>query len=409
MTTIHAPVVDPDEFFSDAAIQDPYPLYDRMRETAPVHRMGDSDFFLVCGLDALNDAIRRVEDFSSNLTAVMTYCTDRGVGSFPMLGLGDPAQMLATADDPRHAVHRRMLVGQLAAKRIRATEPFVSQTFDQMWRRGVVGGEIEWMSALANRLPMMVVTRLIGVPAEDADMLIAKAYASTQLLDGLVSAEQLTASGIAAMELAGYIFAQFRQAIDGGVQDNLLGDMATAFSAGEIEDVAAAGIMVTLFSAAGESTASLLGSAVGLLVEKPEIQELLRKDPGRLAGFIEECLRYEAPFRGHYRHVLADTELGGVAVPANSRLLLLWGAANRDPAYFEAPAEFRLDRAEGKGHLSFGKGAHFCVGAALARLEATVVLRMLLDRTSWIDGVAGPWLPSVLVRRRRSLELDVRS
>ena len=125
--------------------------------------------------------------------------------------------------------------------------------------------------------------------------------------------------------------------------------------------------------------------------------------------FIEECLRYEAPFRAHYRHVLADTELGGVALPAGARLLLLWGAANRDPSRFDAPEEFRLDRPDAKGHLSFGKGVHFCVGAALARLEATVVLRGVLARTSWIDAVeVGPWLASVLVRRRSRLELAVR-
>jgi cytochrome P450 family 144 len=120
-------------------------------------------------------------------------------------------------------------------------------------------------------------------------------------------------------------------------------------------------------------------------------------------------LRYEPPFRGHYRHVVADTSLGGTDLPAGSRLLLLWGAANRDPAQFDAPHEFRLDRPGGKGHITFGKGAHFCVGAALARLEAQIVLRAVLDRTSRIDAVdVGPWLPSILVRRREHLWLRVR-
>ena len=143
--------------------------------------------------------------------------------------------------------------------------------------------------------------------------------------------------------------------------------------------------MLTLFSAAGESTASLLGSAAWILTDRPEIQEQLRENPELLGAFIEETLRYESPFRGHYRHVWRDTTLGGVEVPANSHLLLMWGAANRDPAHFEAPNEFRLDRTGAKGHVSFGKGVHFCVGAALARLEARIVLRMLLERTTWIE------------------------
>ena len=102
--------------------------------------------------------------------------------------------------------------------------------------------------------------------------------------------------------------------------------------------------------------------------------------------------------------------LGGVRLPADSHLLLLWGAANRDPAHFGAPGEFRLDRTEVKGHVSFGKGAHFCVGAALARMEAQIVLRLLLDRTSEIEAIdVGRWLPSILVRRLERLELAVTS
>ena len=88
---------------------------------------------------------------------------------------------------------------------------------------------------------------------------------------------------------------------------------------------------------------------------------------------------------------MKDTALAGVSVPAGSRLLLMWGAANRDPQHFDAPDEFRLGRREAKGHIAFGKGVHFCVGAALARLEAKIVLRMLLEHTDWIDAVeVGP-------------------
>ena len=99
----------------------------------------------------------------------------------------------------------------------------------------------------------------------------------------------------------------------------------------------------------------------------------------------------------------------GSTYRANSHLLLLWGAANRDAAQFDTPGEFRLDRGGGKSHVTFGKGAHFCVGAALARLEAQIVLRMLMDRTSWIEaGDVGQWLPSILVRRLEHLEMVVR-
>ena len=164
-------------------------------------------------------------------------------------------------------------------------------------------------------------------------------------------------------------------------------------------------------STSSRSPSRIDSSSSGMLTlhREPGQWDLLVRDPTEYAPrVVEEVLRYEPPFRGHYRHVRNDTTLAGVGLPADSRLLLLWGAANRDPAHFETPGEFRLDRSEVKGHFSFGKGAHFCVGAALARLEARMVLRLLLDRTSEIRATdVGRWLPSILVRRLERLELAV--
>ena len=395
------------QLFSDTFVQDPYRLYERMLDAGSVHRVGRTGFHAVCSWRGINEVLARPEDFSSNLTATMTYTPETGVSTYPMDEVGGPTQVLATADDPHHASHRKMLVPQLAAKRIRAAAEFVSETADRLWAEGLRGGRIEWMGALANRLPMMIVARIIGVPDSDVDMLVHAGYATTQLLDGLIDADGLAQAQQAALELHGYITEHFERAA-GDPGDNLLGDLATACARGTVDHTTAAVMMLTLFSAGGESTASLLGSAVWLLASKPEVQQLVRDDRTLLGAFIEETLRYEPPFRGHYRHVLVDTTLGGVELAAGDRLLLLWGAANRDPEQFESPSEFRLDRPKGRGHLTFGKGAHFCVGAGLARLEAQVVLDYLLDRTAWIDPAAvGGWLPSILVRRLSSLELDV--
>ena len=398
---------NPVELFGADAIQDPYPLYDRMRAEGPVHRIGDSGFYAVCGWDAINEVIGRPEDFSSNLTATMTYTPEGTIVPFEMDPLGGPTHVLATADDPAHAAHRKMLVPQLAARRIRAIEQFATETAERLWTQNLRDGHLEWMGAMANRLPMMVVARLIGVPDEDIDKLVRWGYAGTQFVEGLVSTDELAAAGVAVMELGGYIADHFAQAA-ADPRDNLLADLATACASGELDQIAAQVMMITLFSAGGESTASLLGSAVWVLATHPDLQQQVRDNPELLGPFIEETLRYEPPFRGHYRHVVADTTLADVELSGGSRLLLLWGAANRDPVQFETPNEFRLDRGKGKGHISFGKGAHFCVGAALARLEAQIVLRMLLDRTSWIETTdSAQWLPSLLVRRLDHLELDV--
>jgi len=401
-------VDDPTQFFSAAALQDPYPLYDRMRAEAPVHRIGDSLFYAVCGWNAVLEAVERVEDFSSNLTATIVFHDDGTVTPFDMIPLGDPAHALATADDPAHAMHRKILLPHLSAKRVRIIEEFAADTAGRLWEENLHDRRIEWMSAMANRLPMMVVARLLGLPDDDVDKLIRLGYATTTLLDGIVTPEQLAAAGAAAMELSAYVLEHFENASasDG---HGLIADMAARCASGELEQTPALAIMLTLFSAAGESTASLLGSAAGILADRTEIQQQLRENPQLLGAFIEEALRVESPFRGHYRHVLRDTNLAGIDVPADSHLLLMWGAANRDPAHFEAPNEFRLDRSSVKDHVTFGKGAHFCVGAALARLEARIVLGMLLERTNWIEAAdIGDWLPSILVRRRERLELAVR-
>jgi cytochrome P450 len=400
-------LADARNFFGTEALQDPYPLYDRMRDQAPVHRIGDSGFYAVCGWDAVAEAVNRVEDFSSNLTATMVYHDDGTVTPFDMGTLGDPMHALATADDPLHDAHRKLLLPHLSARRIRVIEEFAEATAMKLWSEGLVDGRIEWMSAVANRLPMMVVTQLLGLPDDDVDKLIRLAYATLALLDGVVSTTQLEAAGMAAMELSGYVMEHFAKAGERPAP-GLIGDLAARYASGELEQFPALSIMLTLFSAAGESTASLLGSAAWILVSHSHIQEQVRAHPELLGAFIEETLRYESPFRGHYRHVVTDTTLAGVDVPADSRLLLMWGAANRDPQQFDTPNEFRLDRSGAKGHITFGKGAHFCVGAALARLEAQIVLRMLLKQTTWIETTdVGHWLPSILVRRLDHLELAV--
>lgn len=391
--------------FDDEYIQNPYPLYERMHQQGHVHRIGGSDFYAVSSWQAVTEAVTRCDDFSSNLTATMMYEPGGTITPFVVGELDGPTQALATADEPVHAFHRKALLPHLAAKRIRTFEPFIADTMAELWDTSVGSDGVEWMAAIANRLPMMIVGRIIGVPDTDIGKLMAWGYSATQIVEGLVTPGQLEAAGIAVLELSGYVSEKFRQA-EPDPGDDLLGDLAVACATGQLDDDAALTMMITLFSAGGESTASLIGSAAWLLGTHPEIQRRLRDTPTLLPAFLEEVLRYEPPFRGHYRHVVRDTELFGVELPAGSHLLLLWGAANRDPSHFDDPQDFRLDRPMGKGHISFGRGIHFCVGAALARLEATIVLSFLLNRTSNVAVVAtGRWLPSLLVRRLEQLHV----
>lgn len=398
--------VDPAEFFAEEVIQDPNPLYARLRADGGVHRIGDSNYYVAASWAAVSEAANRPEDFSSNLTAPITYSPQRGVVPLMMDGLGGPTHILATADDPPHALHRKLVLGQFTAKRVRALEPHIVETFERLWAQRPPGDTVEWMDAVANRLPMMIVARLIGVPDDDSDQLARWGYASTQLLDGLLSEDLVNASMASLGELNDYIVEHLTAAQE-APGDDLIGVLAGACAEGQIDRFTAQMILISLFSAGGESTASLLGTLVTILGEDPALQRRLRDDPHLVAAFIEETLRLEPPFRTHHRHVLGDTELAGVALPKDSRILLLWGAANRDPSQFDSPDELRLDRPMTKGHLTFGKGLHFCLGAPLARLEAGTVLRLLLDRTDFEAAEVGPWLPSVLARRREYLTLSL--
>jgi cytochrome P450 len=391
--------------FEDRYIQDPHELYAQMHRSGHMHRIGDSSFYAVSSWAAVNEAVARSGDFSSNLTATMMYEPGGTVTAFEMGELGGETQALATADEPAHSVHRKLLLPQLAAKRIQSFEPFIAHTAADLREANTKDGGVEWMSAMANRLPMMIVGRIIGVPDTDIDKLIRWGYAATQVVEGLVTQAQMESAGVAVMELSAYVTEQFGlAAAEPG--DNLLGDLASACATGDLSDVAALAMMITLFSAGGESTASLIGSAAYLLATHPDLQEQLRDRPDLLGAFLEEVLRYEPPFRGHYRHVVNDTELFGTELEAGSRLLLLWGAANRDPSHFDDPAEFQLNRPALKGHITFGKGAHFCIGAALARLEARIVIGQLLEHTSKVEATeVGRWLPSLLVRRLERLQL----
>lgn len=265
------------DLFDDEFIQDPYPLYERMHANGAVHPIGESGFYAVSAWDAVNDVIARPTDFSSNLTSTMTY-QDGNVGSFVMGEPDGDIQALATADDPTHAVHRKLLLPQLAARRIDALESYIDETADRLWDEGVTGGEIEWMSAMANRLPMMVVTRLIGVPDVDVQQLVRWGYASTQVVEGLVGPDELTAAGIAVIELAGYITEHFQRAA-GDPKDDLVSVLGTECASGRLANLTAMNMMITLFSTGGESTASLIGQRRTFWQADPTCRRRYAKTP----------------------------------------------------------------------------------------------------------------------------------
>jgi cytochrome P450 len=183
-----------------------------------------------------------------------------------------------------------------------------------------------------------------------------------------------------------------------------------AVQAGELTRDEAMSLVLQLVTAGTESTTSLLGSAVRIIGADVELQSRLRDDPALIDDLIEETLRLESPFRGHFRIATRDTTLAETPIPAGSRLMLLWGAANRDPLQFDEPESLDLCRPSIKSHLGFGRGIHFCLGAHLARLEAQRAIGCLIERTQDVRLAVehqDRYNPSLLIRRLERVIVSV--
>jgi len=390
-------------------LAEPYEFYARLRREAPVWRVPGVDLFLVSSWDCVAEATGQVEDLSNNLTTLVVTGPDARPALFDTSILGPGTTTLATSDPPAHTVHRKAVFPELVADRMALLEPAIRSAVNE--RLTALGGQesIEWTSAVANPVPMIAMAQAIGLPPEDHPLLLPWSFDGTDLLAGTRTLEEMGPLFAAANAGRGYLTARLDDAQVGPGED-VIGAIARAVTTGVLTRDEAIGTLIILLGAAGESTASLLGNAVRILAEDTELQAGLRADRSLIPAFVEEAIRLESPFRGHYRQARRDTQLAGITIPAGATVYLLWAAANRDPKEFDRPDQVVLDRHLPRHHLGFGRGIHFCVGAPLARLEANVVLGMQVDRTSSFclnPGRPPAWSHSVFVRRHDHLHLAV--
>ncbi len=387
-----------------AVVDEPYAFYRRLLAEAPVWCIPGSAIVVVSSFAAVSEVVARTDDFSSNLRALLY----RGPRDTPeLLPFDVGIQTLATADPPAHTAHRRTVFPELVARRMAALRPEVEALAREYLSRALAKPAFEAMTELANAIPIRIVSGLIGFSAADPERLLAAAFDSTDMIAATRPLEEVHAAMARTAEVMGWISDQLQNAIDHGA-DGILGAMGMGVTDRSLEFGDGLAILHTLLSAGGESTTSLLGNAIHVLARDQDLQARLRTRPALVEPFIEEVLRLESPFRHHLRHVPRATELHGVPIDAGSTLLLLWGAANRDPAEYDRPDEMVLDRPSPKHHVAFGRGIHFCVGAPLARLEARVVLDALLAHTEHfaLDPDRRPVrVDSLMVRRFASLPL----
>jgi cytochrome P450 len=406
-----------DPLFDFDVVEQPHEYYAQLRETDPVHRIPGTETFLVTRMDLIHEVVAKTGVFSS---VSARFLHVHGNGDRPGLrgvrprdddvDLERAGAVLATADPPDHGRQRKVVTRRLTTSVMQGMEPEFAELVDGVLDGALAAARIEWMSELAEPLPMIMVARILGVGDDQAPALKEQGYASVEAIGGFVSDERLDELGTPMMNVGPvvdrYLDARSTQEYD---PNTLVGVCGQAVEDGELTDIEAMATLFLLISAGGESTTSLTGTGARILAERPDLQDRLRREPHLVSAFVEEACRIDPPFRGHYRTVVGDTELGGVHLPAGSTLVLMWPAANRDRGVFAHPDDIDLDRPNPRQHVGFGWGIHLCVGAPLARVEAKVAFERLLARTKSfsLDPDADPLHHhrSLMVRRLVALPL----
>jgi len=358
---------------SPRAGADPYPAYEALRAAGPVVPVGGS--FFVSGWASADQILRDPAMLAYDSRQLDRQWSDwrdnRAVSLF--------ADSMLRQNPPNHTRMRRLAAGVFTARRVgelrEVIEGQVGELFDAL-----DGAEVDLMTDLAYPLPIAVITALLGVPAADRGMFRRLAEALTGVLEARFTEEQATAAHVAALELEEY-FAALVERRRQQPRNDLVTALAAAHDAGGDRLTAdeLLGNLALLLVAGFETTTNLLGNGVVLLLDYPRLAKRLAAEPELAPAYVEEVLRLESPVQLTFRFAGQDARVAGVEIPAGSELIVLLGAANRDPERFAEPDWFIPNR-PGNAALSFGAGAHYCLGAPLARLEAQVALPALVRR-----------------------------
>lgn len=381
---------DVDFFRNRGVIENPYPYYEYLRGQGPVCPIAKSDVFAVTGYDELVSVYRDSDRFSAIISSSGPFPLPFEAVGDDISGLIDSHreqfpmnEHLVSFDPPLHTAHRALLAGLFTPKRLKENEEFMWRLADQLIDEFVGDGHCEFVSSYGQPFPLLVIADLLGVPEHDHDMFRA-------LLAGTGPTEDkpwasIGDDGSTDLNPLAYLDRWFTAYITERRETplpDILTELATqTFPDGTLPDVVDIVRVATfLFIAGHETTARLLTSALHILAEHPELQNTLRDNRDRIPNFVEEVLRLESPIKSDFRLTRVTTTLGGVDIPAGTKIMLLPGAANRDPSHFECPADLRVDRSNARQNVAFARGAHSCPGGPLARIEGRVTLERILDR-----------------------------
>lgn len=405
----------PYQLLDPGVIENPYPFYDALLAEAPVYQVPGTEVYLVSSWELIHQVLKNQADYSANLTGIIITGEDGQPQLFDFSLFGGTVDAIANADEPFHSIHRKLLLPQLNTRKVAAMEQEVRAWVSEGVRQLVAQGQGDCVGSLANAIPVKVMARLAGLPVDDVQQLLEWAFSGGDILAGTCTLERMAELAGSTAAMSEYLNRHFALASEqpaSGEAQNVLDELVLGVRQELISERDAIAILVVLVGAAGESTSSLVGSAIRLLAEDLPLQQRLRQHPDLIERYVEEVVRLESPFKGHYRAVLNETRLGDVTIPADARVFLQWAAANRDPQVFTAPATLDIERSDIGEHLGFGYGIHFCIGARVARMEAKIILEELLRQTSRFtldSDFAVAHVPSIFVRRLAQLNLRLQA
>ena len=358
---------------SARTVQDPYPAYAALRDRAPVHRSRLLRAWVFTRHADVGAILRDHRRFSND--------PRKGTLSSRQLAMLPPPHefTLLFLDPPNHTRLRALVSKAFTPIAVNALESRIRSILGALLDDIDDPSAFDLMEAVARPLPVIVMAEMLGVPAEDRARFAGWAAQRARLLEPTISRRERKAGGAASRAFDAY-FLPIIEERRAAPREDIVSALVQAQDEGEqLSERETLNMLRLLLSAGTETTANLIGNGILALLRNPDQLQRLRDDPGLIPTAVEELLRFDSPVQADFRRVVADCEVNGFPLRKRDNIVLLLGAANRDPDVFVNPDGLDIDRRQGR-HLSFGGGIHHCLGAPLARLEGRIVLELLLDR-----------------------------
>ena len=369
----------------------PYPFYQALHEEAPVHLVPEMGLAVVSAYDLIHEIVHDPQTYSSgtptgpaDLPGAVEETADEELRELRRVVNRSSAPTLLAADPPWHARYRSLVNKALSARRVAGMEGYVREIVTGVIDAFIEDGKCDFTKQFADEIPMAVIADQIGVPRSDLKEFKRRADFAIGGIERQVPPEEERAVLKAGLELQEYFLARAEER-----RQNPRDDMLTTLVTAELQtddeprplnDAEILSILQQLQVAGKETTAHLIGSLMLLFIENPEQLAKVQRDPSLIANMTEEALRVESPVRALFRTTTREVTLGGVPLAAGTLLMLIFAAANRDESQFADAARFDVERENARSQLAFSAGPHYCIGAALARLEIRVAFEEALKR-----------------------------